>query len=100
MSFCKALHQSGTLLLLETTGRCVQDERTRSVEDLRSLKGELARRQEDYSYTKQLHGLTLQEQDAASRLAYEKLLASKAAIGVHLDETEASLLRYLRYYES
>lgn len=62
--------------------------------DLRALKGELVRLQEDYSYMRKLHDLSLQEQDAASRLAYEKLLASKAAIDINLDQTEASPLQY------
>lgn len=70
----------------------MQDERTRTVEEVKTLKQELARRQEDHSYTQQLHDLTLQEQDAASRLAYERLLADKAAVDVRLDETEASPL--------
>lgn len=71
---------------------CMKDERTRIVEEVKALKRELARRQEDHSYTQQLHDLTLQEQDAASRLAYERLLADKSAVDIRLDETEASPL--------
>lgn len=54
------------------------------------LKGELARREEDFQYTQQLQDLTAQEQSAAARLSYERLLADKKAADIRLDETEAS----------
>lgn len=67
-----------------------QEERTRSIENVQVLKGELARREEDFQYTQQLQDLTAQEQSAAARLSYERLLADKKAADIRLDETEVS----------
>lgn len=60
--------------------------------DSQGLKAELARQQLDFSYMQHVHVLTMQEQDAASRLAYAKLLAEKSAVDLGLQEIEASSL--------
>lgn len=70
-----------------------QEERTQSIEEVEALKGETARRQEDFQYKQQLQDLTTQEQSAAARLSYERLLAEKRAVDVRFDETEASARR-------
>ena len=67
-----------------------QEERTQSIENVQVLKGELARREEDFQYSQQLQDLTAQEQSAAARLSYERLLADKKAADIRLDEAEAS----------
>lgn len=54
------------------------------------LKAELERRREYFGYTQQLQDLTMQEQSAAARLSYERLLADKRSVDNQLEETEAS----------
>lgn len=66
-----------------------QEERTQSLHDVQTLKGELARRGEEFEYKHQLQRLTTQEQSAAARLSYERLLADKRSVDIRLEEIEA-----------
>ena len=51
---------------------------------------ELARRQEDFIHTQELQNLTIQEESAASRLFYERLLSDKRVVDTRIDEIEVS----------
>ena len=65
-----------------------QNERTQAVEDVEMLKGDLARLQEESRHTQELKNLANQEESAASRLSYERLLADKRVVDTRLDEAE------------
>lgn len=69
----------------------LQDERTQAVEEVQVLKAELARRQEDSKHAQELQNLTVQEESAASRLSYERLLSDKRVVDIRLDETEVGV---------
>ncbi len=70
-----------------------QNERTQAVEDVQTLKGDLARLQEEFRHTQELKNLASQEESAAARLSYERLLADKRVVDTRLHETEASMER-------
>lgn len=57
------------------------------------LKGDLARLQEEAKHTQELKNLARQEEGAAARLSYERLLADKRVIDTRLDETEVTIER-------
>lgn len=57
---------------------------------MQTLKTELARRQEDFIHTQELQNLTIQEESAASRLSYERLLSDKRVVDIRIDEIEVS----------
>lgn len=57
------------------------------------LKGDLARLQEEAKHTQELKNLASQEEGAAARLSYERLLADKRVIDTRLDETEVTIER-------
>lgn len=67
-----------------------QNERTQAVQEVQTFKGELTQRREDFKYAQELQNLTIQEESAASRLSYERLLADKRLVDNRLEETEAS----------
>lgn len=77
---------------MSTSISCWQDERTQAVEEVETLKGELAQRQKDFKHTQELQNLTLQEENVSSRLSYERLLAEKKMVDIRLDETEVGRL--------
>ena len=87
---CSLPKYSNTYSVDTSINEFSQEERTQSIESVHVLKGELARREEDFQYTQQLQDLTAQEQSAAARVSYERLLADKKAADIRLDETEAS----------
>lgn len=58
------------------------------MEEAQTLKAELTRRQEDFKHTQELQNLTTEEENAASRLSYERLLSDKRVVDIRLDEIE------------
>ncbi|CAN0304714.1 unnamed protein product [Ectocarpus sp. 12 AP-2014] len=75
---------------LQDKVRCLENERTQAVEEVQTFKGELVQRGEDFKHAQELQNLTIQEECAASRLSYERLLAEKRLVDNRLEETEAS----------
>ncbi|CAM9429781.1 unnamed protein product [Ectocarpus fasciculatus] len=75
---------------LQDKVRRLENERTQAVEEVKTFKGELMQRREDFKHAQELQNLTIQEENAASRLSYEKLLAEKRLVDNSLGATEAS----------
>ncbi|CAM9710494.1 unnamed protein product [Ectocarpus sp. 12 AP-2014] len=75
---------------LQDKVRRLENERTQAVEEVQTFKGELVQRGEDFKHAQELQNLTIQEECAASRLSYERLLAEKRLVDNRLEETKAS----------
>ncbi|CAM9280340.1 unnamed protein product [Ectocarpus sp. 13 AM-2016] len=75
---------------LQDKVRRLENERTQAVEEVQTFKDELVQRGEDFKHAQELQNLTIQEESAASRLSYERLLAEKRLVDNRLEETKAS----------
>ncbi|CAM9227370.1 unnamed protein product, partial [Hapterophycus canaliculatus] len=73
---------------LQDKVRRLENERRQAVEEAETLKGNIKQRQQEFKHMQELQKLNTQEESAASRLSYERLLADKRVVDIHLDDTE------------